>query len=357
MRDYIDRIQFPDAFAYGLPMTEEAIGILNNMEIVEHTSAINMLPVETDAFGIESLSQYRTNFFGFEPRAFFAMVNVEFVQGDQETALARLEEGGAVIVAREFLVAKGLGVGDEFMCRDDQGVEHRFEIVGVVTTPGLELVSQYFDLGDNLVTQAVSSVFGSRADMIAHFGIREPMLIQIDLDDSVPPNEAVARIEDALAGTGVLNVGSGQRIRSQIEGVFASSFVVVTTIAIGAMLVACFGVANLIVAEIHARRYELGVLRAVGASRGQLVRLVCGQAVVIALGASIVGTMLGLQAAWGGQQINRVLLGIDLTMSPPLGAMGVAWVAAFVLALLAAAPSALRVNRSSIRTLMSSGKL
>jgi len=357
MRDWIDRIQFPDAFAYGIPLKEEAIGIVEGLDFVNQTSAINMVAVETDAFGVEAIQQYRTNYFGFEPRPFFDMVSVEFVQGDRETALDRLEQGGAVIVAREFLVARGLGVGDEFVCRDEGGDEHRFEIVGVVTTPGLELVSQFFDLGDNLVTQAVSSVFGSRADMIEHFGVREPMLIQIDLDDSLPARQAVARIEDALAGAGVLNVGSGQRIRAQIEAVFTSSFVVVSTIALGAMLVACFGVANLIVAEIHARRYELGVLRAVGASKGQLVRLVCGQALVIAIGACVSGTLLGLQAAWGGQQMNRVLLGIDLTMSPPMGAIAIAWAAALVLALGAAAPSAIRVNRATIRRLMSPGGL
>ncbi len=357
MRDWIDRIQFPDAFAYGLPMNESAVDILNSMDVVESTCAINTIAVETDAFGVSALQKYRTNFFGFEPRPFFDMVRVEFVQGDRETAIQRLEAGGAVIVAREFFVARGLGVGDTFVCKDDQGNEHTFDIVGVVTTPGLELVSQYFDLGDNLVTQAVSSVFGSRADMIEHFGVREPMLIQIDLADDANPREAVAQIEESLVGTGVLNVGSGVRIREQIEMVFASSFVVVSTIALGAMLVACFGVANLIVAEVSARRYELGVLRAVGASRGQLVRLVCGQALIIAFGACVVGTCLGLQAAWGGQQINRVMFGIDLTLKPPMDAIGFAWVSAIVLALIAAAPSAVKLNRSSVRTLMSSGKL
>lgn len=357
MRDWIGRIEFPDAFAYGLPMTEDAIERINALDIVEQTCAINMLAVETDAFGVRALQKYRTTYFGFEPGAFFDMVRVEFIQGDRETAQRRLEEGGAVIVAREFLVARGMGVGDTFVCRDAQGEEHRFEIVGVVTTPGLELVSQYFDLGENLVSQAVSSVFGSRADMIEHFGVREPMLIQIDLDDSVDARDAVAQIEDTLVGTGVLNVGSGQRIREQIETVFSSSFVVVSTIALGAMLVACFGVANLIVAEIHARRYELGVLRAVGASRGQLVRLVCGQAVLIAVAACISGTLLGLQAAWGGQQMNRVLVGIDLSLEPPYGAIAFAWVSALVLSLLAAAPSAFKLNKHSVRTLMSTGKL
>lgn len=354
MRDWINQIQFPDAFAYGLPMNEEAIDILNNLDVVEKTCAINMLAVETDAFGVTALQSYKTNYFGFEPEAFFDMVHVEFIQGDPETALAKLQEGGSVIVAREFLVAKGIGVGDTFTCRDSSGNEHSFDIVGVVTTPGLELVSQYFDLGESMVQQAVSSVFGSRQDMIDHFGIREPMLIQMDLDDSVPPKEAIETIERALIGSGVLNVGSGARIRSQIEAVFASSFVVVSTVALGAMLVACFGVANLIVAEVSARKYELGVLRAVGASRGQVVRLICAQALIIGLSACVLGTLLGFQAAWGGQHINRAIVGIDLSFRPPpMLPIVASWIAALFLTLLAAAPSAIRLNRSSVRDLMS----
>jgi len=355
MRDWIDQIQFPDAFAYGLPMSEEAIGILNDLDVVERTCAINMLAVETDAFGVKALTTYKTNYFGFEPEAFFDMVHVEFIEGDPETALAKLKEGGSVIVAREFLIAKGLGVGDIFTCKDSTGQEHNFDIVGVVTTPGLELVSQYFDLGESMVQQAISSVFGSRADMIKHFGVRDPMLIQIDLDDSVPTKEAIDQIERALIGSGVLNVGSGARIRTQIESVFTSSFVVVSTVALGAMLVACFGVANLIVAEVSARKYELGVLRAVGASRGQIVRLICGQALIIAIAACVLGTLLGLQAAWGGQQVNRVLVGMDLNFRPPpMLPIMISWATAIFLTLLAAAPSAIRLNRSSVRELMSS---
>ncbi len=109
-------------------------------------------------------------------------------------------------------------------------------------------------------------------------------------------------------------------------------------------------------AEVNARKYELGVLRAVGASRGQLVRLICGQAILIAVTACILGTGLGVQAAWGGQETNRQVIGIDLSMSLPLDAIAIAWSIAIVLSLAAAAPSAMKLNRSSIRGLMSGGK-
>lgn len=356
MRDWLGKIEFPDAFAYGLPLSEEAQGILDEMPLVDQTCAISMRAVRTDAFGVEGLSSYKTNFIAFEPEPFLNMARLEFVQGDQATAVRRLEEGGAVIVAREFLVARGLGVGDTFSCTDVDGTRHDFEIVGVVTSPGLELVSQYFDLGDNFVNQAIGSVFGSRQDMIDRFGMRVSQLIQIDLNDEIVSRigdeQAIADIRTALLGAGVLNVGSGRIIRRQIEAVFTSTLVVFTTVAIGAMLVACFGVANLIIAEVNARRYEMGVLRAVGASKGQLVRLITAQALIIALTACVLGTCLGIQAAWGGREMNRRVIGIDLESALPIDAISIAWGTAIVLSLLAAAPSAMRLGRSQIRNLL-----
>ncbi|MHA7813008.1 MAG: ABC transporter permease [Phycisphaerales bacterium] len=356
MRDWLGKIEFPDAFAYGLPLSEEAQGILEELPLVDQTCAISMRAVRTDAFGVEGLSSYKTNFIAFEPEPFLNMARLEFVQGDQETAVRQLNEGGAVIVAREFLVARGLGVGDTFKCTDSDGTEHSFKIVGVVTSPGLELVSQYFDLGDNFVNQAIGSVFGSRQDMIDRFGMRTAQLIQIDLNDGIVAEigdeQAIAEIRQSLLGAGVLNVGSGRIIRRQIEAVFTSTLVVFSTVAIGAMLVACFGVANLIIAEINARRYEMGVLRAVGASKGQLVRLITAQALIIALTACVLGTGLGIQAAWGGREMNRRVIGIDLDSAIPLDAIAIAWGAAITLSLLAAAPSAMRLGRSQIRNLL-----
>ena len=253
-------------------------------------------------------------------------------------------------------MARGLGVGDTFSCTDNNDKEHAFEIVGVVTSPGLELVSQYFDLGDNFVNQAIGSVFGSRQDMIDIFGMRTAQLIQIDLNEQalqqMGDEQAINDIRHALLGAGVLNVGSGRIIRRQIESVFTSTLVVFSTVAIGAMLVACFGVANLIIAEVNARRYEMGVLRAVGASRGQLIRLITAQSLIIAMTACVLGTGLGIQAAWGGREVNRRVIGIDLGFTVPVDAIALSWGFAMTLALLAAAPSAMRLGRSQIRNLL-----
>jgi len=344
LRDWLGQMEFSDAFVSGLRLTEDSRDTLDDLPFVDRTCAITLFPVETDAFGIRALQTYQTTFVAFEPEPFFAMNTLVWVQGDEETAIRRLNEGGGVLVAREFYVAQGIGLGDTFTCRV-QGVEHEFEVVGVVASPGLEIVGQYFNVGEDLARQAVHAVLGTRRDLVDRFGVNAIHLIQIDLDEEVDDEVAVAEIRDALFGSGVLDAGSGRQIKREIESVAGTTLAVFSAVAIMAMMVACFGVANLVVAGIHARRYELGVLRAIGASRGVVARLILAEAILIAIGAIVLGSMLGFQAAWAGQRMYALLVGLSLSIRPPVGPVAFSWMVTMVLTLLAAAPAVIALAR------------
>lgn len=344
LRDWLGQIDFPDAFVSGMRLTEESRDALEDLPFVERTCAVTLFPVETDAFGIRALQTYQTTFVAFEPEPFFEMTRLVWVEGDADEAKRRLAEGGAVIVAREFNVAQGLGVGDTFTCTV-QGQTHDFEVVGVIASPGLEVVGQYFNAGEDLARQAVHAVFGTRRDLVERFGVNAIHLIQIDLDEETNDEVAVAEIRDVLFGSGVLDAGSGRQIKREIETVAGTTLAVFSAVAVMAMLVACFGVANLVVAGIHARRYELGVLRAIGASRGVVARLILSEAILIALAAIVLGTLLGFQAAWAGQRLYALLVGLTLSLRPPVGPLAFSWTVTMVLTLLAAAPAVLSLAR------------
>ena len=68
-------------------------------------------------------------FVAFEPERFFEMANMHWVAGDPEEAIRRVEQGGAVIVAKEFLVERdAYEVGDMFPITH-KGETHKLEIV------------------------------------------------------------------------------------------------------------------------------------------------------------------------------------------------------------------------------------
>ncbi|MEZ6242389.1 MAG: FtsX-like permease family protein [Phycisphaerales bacterium] len=344
LRDWLGKIKFPDAFVSGVALPQEATDRLRALDIVEGTSAISMHNIDTDAFGVHALQHYTSTYFAFEPRSFFDMAEITWVEGDEETAVKRLEEGGAVIVAREFKLAQGLGAGDTFTFKHD-GKEYSLQIVGVVTSPGLELVSKFFNIGDDFVNQAVHGVFGTREDARKIFGTDAAQLIQVDLVDGVDDEEAIHRLREAVFGLGVLDAGSGRQIREQLELFVRGSLLVFSTIAVGSMLVACLGVANLIAAGIDARSYELGVLRAVGAGRGVLTRLVLGEAMLIVLVACLLGTFMGMQGSIAAMRLYSKLLGIGFTPKPAALAILAACGIVAGLTLGAAAPAVMRLNR------------
>lgn len=369
LRDWLGKIEFPDAFVNGLRLPPQAQQRLAALPFVRATCAITMHPVEVDAFGVSILQQYSTTFIAFQPDEFFDMTNVEFVDGDPDYALRRLNEGGAVIVGREFRVAQQQGVGDTFVCRD-RGVTHQFEIVGVVTSPGLELASKFFNIGEEYIDQSIHAVFGSRADMVQRFGSTNTQLIQIAFDQAAlaaaAPKDlatdgqrgdwAVAQIQRELLGLGALDAGSGLRIKEQINLFIGGSLYVFSAVAVVSMLVACFGVANLIAAGIEARRFEFGVLRAVGAQRALLTRLVIGEALVIGLTAALVGTLMGIQGAWAGKRIYELLLGIGMELRPPPGVIAAGWLIVLLFTVGAAAPSIARLTRRQTRELLAAAK-
>src|SRR5204862_5267521 len=126
-------------------------------------------------------------------------------------------------------------------------------------------------------------------------------------------------------GMEILEAGSGRQIIAEIRSYVSASLWVFSLVAVGGMLVACFGVANLIVAGIQARQFEFGVLRAIGAHRGLLARLVLGEEIIIALAACIVGTVMGVHASWAGQVMDELTRGILLTLNLPLDATARGW--------------------------------
>jgi putative ABC transport system permease protein len=350
MRDWLGTLEFPDAFVSGVALSERTQDRIAALPFVKDTAAITIQNFRTDAFGITAFDNAHTSFVGFDPEAFFRMTKLTWVQGDPETAVPKLVRGGAVIVAREFYVTRGITVGDTLTLTYD-GTPYPFEVVGVVASPGLDIVSKWFDIGDEYLDQAVNAVFGSRDDLKKIFGNTAINLVQIQLSPDISDEAAMKEIRK-LAGFEVVAAGSGREIKAEITGFLSGSLLIFSIVAIASMLVACFGVANLVIAGIQARQFEFGVLRAVGAPGGLLVRLVIAEALVIALAACFLGTLMGTQASWAGQRMYELILGLLLTLKIPIAPTAMGWGVVILITLGAAAPAIWKLSGKRPRELL-----
>src|SRR5207248_2360840 len=93
-------------------------------------------------------------------------------------------------------------------------------------------------------------------------------------------------------GTFGMDIGDVRQIKYGIQSGFHKLLLLVSTVAVAAMAVASLGVTNTIMASVRSRRWQFGVLRSIGVTRGQLMRLVLAEATLL----GIVGVTLGLTA-------------------------------------------------------------
>jgi len=352
LRDYLGSIEFPEAFVlsrFGLP--PDVTQRLESLEFVTDTCIITEQKIETDAFGLDGFRAPKTTFIGFEVDKFFRLNKLNWVAGDPEYAQRRLAEGGAVIVAREFMTNRSdFAIGNTFPVPWKDTV-HEFEIVGAVTSPGLDLVSKYFDVGKERQDFAIHSIFGSLEDLRGLFETDAIEFVQIKMDGSVNDEQATQRIREAVELPLVI-VGSGQEIKDGILEIGRGSMRIMASVAVASMLIGIFGVSNIVIAGIDARRFEFGVLRAVGARAALLRRLILGEVLLLTITGSILGTLLGLQGAFAGQRMWTVLASITTQFRPPLLPIAASWVVLIGLTLLLVLPIAHRLARTPVRQLL-----
>ena len=128
------------------------------------------------------------------------------------------------------------------------------------------------------------------------------------------------------------------------------------TVAFSALVLACIGAGNVLLANVHSRRYEYGVLRSVGAGRSMLLRLICAEALLLGVSASITGTILGMHLARVAQVHCQDLLGLRVSVSLPVDVAALGWIILIGLTFLAALPGALLVVKPAPSRLLAAGR-
>jgi len=112
----------------------------------------------------------------------------------------------------------------------------------------------------------------------------------------VTPGAAVGeirdRIREATAGRPVL-IFSDRDLRTEAIRIFDRTFAITYALEAVAVLVAVIGMAGALLALVIDRRRELGLLRFLGASGGQVRKLMLAEAALLGLLANLVGFVLG----------------------------------------------------------------
>jgi putative ABC transport system permease protein len=121
--------------------------------------------------------------------------------------------------------------------------------------------------------------------------------LAVYLKPGVTPEEAQDRFRPLVAPAGDLVVYSNRQLRAQVFAIFDQTFAVTNLLEVVGLLVSGLGIFLNLLILVAERRREIGILRAVGARRGQLFAILLAEAALIGGLGAFLGLAAGLALA------------------------------------------------------------
>jgi putative ABC transport system permease protein len=306
-------------------------------------------------------------FFGIDPALALKMIQLDFrdnngvsLPADQQAAaMARAAEAmkqpRQLVVTDEFRQYHHLKIGDKFKLLTTVNGWQEYTICAIVWSPGADVLVSMFDLGHVLDQRTAGSVFGSLDDARRDFGVTGARLFAANLQGGIDKADLLKNVQKRLGDRG-LAAGDVRQIKYGIESGFYRLLDLVSTVAIAAMALASLGVTNTIMASVRSRRWQFGVLRSIGLGRGELLRLIMAEAVMLGLVGVALGLAAGLEISVDARRLSGEILGYAPPMQIPWRIVAEGCLALIAVALLASIWPAVSVARTQPLELLQAGR-
>ncbi len=282
---------------------------------------------------------------GFTPQdddvAFVAVKPLEYIQisefefasgqGDGQAMVERLVEGNAVFISTLMSEKYDFGKGDAIRLRTSRG-EQDFAVAGVIAD----------------YTWGGQSVTGSWPDLQRYFRTDKADIFVVDVAPGADVDQVQQRMEDQYGKRRHIEVASGQDYRERWLKEFMSVMTFFDIVVGIGIVIGTLGVTNTMTMNVLERIREIGILRAVGMTRWQVVRMVLAEALIIGILGGLFGVAVGTYVAYFAVQGMAQSSGWELEFVLPKSLLVVGAVLALGISQLASLYPAWRATKVNI---------
>jgi putative ABC transport system permease protein len=192
-------------------------------------------------------------------------------------------------------------------------------------------------------------------DAVRDFGVKETIMFAANLEPNVSKEQIVERARAALSGRPI-DIADVRELKHDIQQGFFRLLLLASTVAYAAMAVASIGVTNTIMASIRSRRWQFGILRAIGVTRGELLRLVIGEALLLGGVGAAMGLGAGAVMTINARRATTVLVGFTPKLDIPGEVVAIGIGIVMLVSLLASLWPAIHVARAQPLALLQAGR-
>ena len=277
--------------------TESDIDALDSIDHVEQVSHSGSIPASQLRFEGETRPRFSVtaqNPSEFERGEFFVLVEGSTFEGPDEAVMSS-------DLATAF--DGNVTVGDEVTVTFDGGETHTFTVTGLIEErtgePGAgNTLYVSFDHYDTTVqtpsgeSELAFSEASVRATDIAHVD-----QVRDDIADYFETDADAAQLK---SDDSEITVQTIDDIVDQVSGIISQFTVLVGAVAGIALVVGAIGIANIMIVSVTERTREIGIMKAVGGRKRDVMQLFLIESVILGLVGAVAGVALGLGVGYLG---------------------------------------------------------
>jgi putative ABC transport system permease protein len=213
---------------------------------------------------------------GIDPATYPLVSGLSFSEGDETSVYTQLGMGRNAIVSPLLVGTTGIGLGDSFEMLTPEGAQI-YTVVAV---------------GSDYLNAKVATVFISIDNIARDFGQREDVLFQMGLATGADSEETTAAVAEVLRAYPQFRLINGQAYVEENLAIFDAAFAGMYALVILLAIPSLIAMVNTLAIGVIERTREIGMLRAVGATRGQVRTIILAEAIILAA----IGTSFGVAA-------------------------------------------------------------
>ena len=289
-------------------------------ELAEKLRAVNGVAVVSSLrFAPSRINGVAVSMLGIDPATYPQVSGLTFSAGDEAAAYAALGQGRNIILNPMLASSVGAKVGNEVQLLTPTGYQ-AYRVVGIA--------------GDYLNAK-IATGYISHANIAADFNRQEDVLLQINLAPQADKEAVVRALKETLKAYPQFRLINGQEYIDENLRIFNAAFVGLIALGIFLAVPSLIAMVNTLAIGVIERTREIGMLRAVGATRRQVRTIIVTEAIILAAIGTAFGVLTGLYMGYLGVQAVRAA-GFPMEYAFPAGGVLLALAVGVLFGVLAA---------------------
>ncbi|MCC7352854.1 MAG: ABC transporter permease [Anaerolineae bacterium] len=289
-------------------------------KLAEELRAVNgVAAVSTLRFAPTQINGVAVSLLGIDPASYSQVSGLTFSAGTEATAYAALGEGRNIIFNPVLAASAGVKAGDEITLIAPTG-QQAYRVVAIA--------------GD-FINAKIATGYISHANIEADFNRSEDVFLQINLAPQADTQATESALKGVLKAYPQFRLIAGQEYMEEALRLFNAAFAGMIVLVIFLAVPSLIAMVNTLAIGVIERTREIGMLRAVGATRRQVRTIIVTEAIILAAIGTAFGVLSGLYLGYMGVETIRAA-GFPMEYVFPAAGVLLAVVAGILFGVLAA---------------------